>query len=91
VAVGETAGGGLGQTPGERNNKGEPDPFGVLLVEPWKCLASLYLFSKVVLSAKKGSSALSPARLCGCRNDCQVSPPREQEGGTAEGEFCFTV
>lgn len=35
--------------------------------------------SKVFLSADKGSPALSPAMLCGCRNDPQVSPPRDQE------------
>lgn len=41
-------------------------------MEPRGCLASPDLPSKVVLSAEKGSPALSPAMLCGCRNDYHV-------------------
>lgn len=84
----QTTGGGLGQAVGgERNNRGKPGLFGVLLVEPCKRPASSDVPSRVVLSAEKGSPALSLAMLHGCRNGSRVSHPREQAGGTAEGEF----
>lgn len=80
----QAAGGGLGQALGERNKKGKVNLFGIFLVEP--CEQPWICPPKCTSSADKGCPALSPAMLCGCRNDCQVSAPGEQEK-----EFCFSV